>query len=255
MGQDSTPAAPNLLLVIPSTPVAGPRLLYRLQQIDSDLARAEEQLRTLDAGETARTRLQELIDGHEAAQHELTERQGRIRTMELELQSTASKRKQVEEEMYSGRVRNPKELAAMQEELGQFDRHGKEMEDAVIALMEEVEGQQPQVTGLGHEVAAARADLARREAAYLEEQATLEAALASLRQERERIAAGIDPVLLRRYDRIRERMGAVAVAAVRRGICENCHVAIPEGRVRQLAEDAELVLTCERCGRILVLPD
>jgi hypothetical protein len=242
-------------MVIPSTPVTGPRLLYRLQQVDSDLARTEEQLRTLDAGESARARLQELTEAHAAAQSELTERQSRIRTMELELQSAAAKRRQVEEEMYSGRVRNPKELAAMQEEIGQFDRHGKETEDAVIALMEEVEGRQPQVAGLGSEAAAARADLAHREAAYLEEQAALHSALASLRAERERVAAGIDPGLLRRYDRIRERMGAVAVAAVRRGICENCHVAIPEGRVRQLAEDAELVLTCERCGRILVLPD
>lgn len=240
--------------MIPSTPVAGPRLLYRLQQIDSDLARTEEHLRTLDTGEAARTRLQELVEARDAAQHELTERQGRIRTMELELQSAAAKRKQVEEQMYSGRVRNPKELAAMSDEISQLDRHGKEIEDTVIGLMEEVEGQQPQIAALSQEVAAAQAALADREAAHLEEETALQSALAALRQERERVATGIDPGLLRRYDRIRERMGAVAVAAVRRGICENCHVAIPEGRVRQLAEDAELVLTCERCGRILVLP-
>jgi len=241
--------------VIPSTPVAGPRLLYRLQQIDSDLARTEEQLRTLDAGESARARLAELTEAHNAAQHALTDRQSRIRTMELELQTTAAKRRRVEEEMYSGRVRNPKELAAMSEEISQFERQGKEVEDTVIALMEEVEGQTPQVAALGQEVDVARAALAEREAAHLAEGAALQSALAALRQERERVAAGIEPGLLRRYDRIRERMGAVAVAAVRRGICENCHVAIPEGRVRQLAEDAELVLTCERCGRILVLPD
>lgn len=240
---------------MPSTPVAGPRLLYRLQQVDSDLARSEEQLRTLDAGEAARAHLRDLADGHAAAQITLGEKQGRIRTMELELQSAAAKRRQVEEEMYSGRVRAPKELAAMQEEIGALDRHSREMEDTVLALMEEVEGLTPLVARMGEDVEAARGDLARREAAHVEEQAALGVALDALREERERVVARIDPALLRRYDRIRERMGAVAVAAVRRGICENCHVAIPEGRVRQLAEDAELVLTCERCGRILVLPD
>jgi len=241
--------------VIPSTPVTGPRLLYRLQQVDSDLARTEEDLRTLDAGEAVRARLGELSEAHAAAQVALAEKQSRIRTMELELQSAAAKRRQVEEEMYSGRVRNPKELAAMQEEIGALDRHSREREDAVLAVMEEVEGLAPQVRRLADEVEGARGELVRREAAHREGEAALAAALSALREERGRVVARIDPPLLRRYDRIRERMGAVAVAAVRRGICENCHVAIPEGRVRQLAEDAELVLTCERCGRILVLPN
>ncbi len=242
-------------MVMPSTPVAGPRLLYRLQQVDSDLARTEEQLRTLDAGEAARARLRELAEAHAASQAALAEKQSSIRTMELELQSAAAKRRRVEEEMYSGRVRNPKELAAMQEEIGALDRHSRAMEDTVLAVMEDVEGLSPQVAGMAGEVEAAHAELAHRETAHLEEQASLQAALGALREERERVVERIDPALLRRYDRIRERMGAVAVAAVRRGICENCHVAIPEGRVRQLDEDAELVLTCERCGRILVLPD
>lgn len=241
--------------MIPSTPMAGPRLLYHLQQVDTGLARAEEQLRLLDAGEEGRARLGRAEEAFATAQGDLTATQSRIRTMELELQSAAAKRKQVEGEMYSGRVRNPKELAAMQEEIGLLDRHAREMEDAILTLMEEVESLLPQVSRLSDEVVAARADLARQVTAYDRGQASLTATLDALRQERERVAAGIDPALLRRYDRIRDRMGTVAVAAVRRGICEGCHVAIPEGRVRQLADDAGLLLTCERCGRILVLPD
>lgn len=241
--------------MIPSTPIAGPRLLYRLQQVDADLTRTEEQLRTLDAGDAARARLRQLEEEHHAGQRDLTVKQSRIRTMELELQSGAAKRRQVEEEMYSGRVRNPKELAAMQEEIGLLDRHARELEDATLALMEEVEGLTPQVARAASEVDSAQGDLIQQEAALVRDQAALAAALDALQAERERVAAGIDPALLRRYDRIRERMGAVAVAAVRRGICEGCHVAIPEGRVRQLAEDADLIVTCERCGRILVYPD
>ena len=239
----------------PSVPTARPRLLYRLQQVDSRLAQTEERLRTLDAGDALREQLRTLDETLAATEQDAKAKQAHLRALELELQSTVAKRKRVEEEMYSGRVRNPKELASMQEEVTLLDRHTRGMEDAILALMQEVEDLQGQVQTLTDEVIAARAALAQHESAFARDQVALEAALAALRQEREEVAAAIDADLLRRYDRIRDRMGDVAVAAVRKGICEGCHVAIPEGRVRRLQEEEDLLLTCERCGRILVLSD
>ena len=239
----------------PSVPTARPRLLYRLQQVDSRLAQTEERLRTLDAGDALREQLRTLEETLAATEQDAKAKQAHLRALELELQSTVAKRKRVEEEMYSGRVRNPKELASMQEEVTLLDRHTRGMEDAILALMQEVEDLQGQVQTLTDEVIAARAALAQHESAFARDQVALEAALAALRQEREEVAAAIDADLLRRYDRIRDRMGDVAVAAVRKGICEGCHVAIPEGRVRRLQEEEDLLLTCERCGRILVLSD
>lgn len=238
-----------------SLPVARSRLLYRLQQVDSGLAETEGHLRTLDVGDDLRARLQALEKALAAAEEDLTTKQTHLRAMELELQSIIAKHKRVQGELYSGRVGNPKELAAMQDEVSQLDRQARVLEDAILALMEEVEDLLMQIRTLTDEVSAARADVIRHEAAFEGEQAALEAQLAALRQERLEVAAAIDDALLRRYDRIRERRGAVAVAAVRRGVCEGCHVAIPEGRVRQLEEEEDLLLTCEGCGRILVLPD
>ena len=237
----------------PSVPTARPRLLYRLQQVDSRLSQTDERLRTLDAGDALRERLRTLDETLAATEQDAKAKQAHLRALELELQSTVAKRKRVEEEMYSGRVRNPKELASMQEEVTLLDRHTRGMEDAILALMQEVEDLQGQVQTLTDEVIAARAALAQHESAFARDQVALEAALAALRQEREEVVATIDADLLRRYDRIRDRMGDVAVAAVRKGICEGCHVAIPEGRVRRLQEEEDLLLTCERCGRILVL--
>jgi len=236
-------------------PVARLRLLYRLQQVDSELVRTEERLGALDAGDTRRARLQEAEASLAAEQRDLAAEQSRARDLELELQSTDGKRKKMEEEMYSGRVRNPKELAAMQEDVASLGRHARVLEDTTLALMEEIDAEQARVHILSDEAGAARADLERHVAAYEEERSSLEGALDQLRREREAVAASIDEDLLRRYDRIRERMGPVAVVAVRRGICEGCRVAIPEGRVRRLQEEEDLLLTCERCGRILVWPE
>ena len=236
-------------------PASRLRLLYRLQQVDTDLARTEERLGALDPGDALRTRVQEAEATLAAAQKDLAARQSRTRDLDLELQSTVAKRKHMEEEMYSGRVRNPKELAAMQEDVAALQRHTRHLEDSILSLMEEGEELQDRGRTLDGEAADARLHLERQVEAYQRELTALGAALEDLRRQRGEVIATIDEDLLRRYDRIRERMGPIAVAAVRKGICEGCHVAIPEGRVRRLAEEEDLLLTCERCGRILVLPE
>lgn len=236
-------------------PASGLRLLYRLQQVDSDLLRTEERLRALDPGAVLSARVEEAEAALAAARGELTGRQSRLRDLELELQSTVAKRQRMEAEMYSGRVRNPKELAAMQEDVAMLERHARHLEDVILALMEEVEDLQARVRALEEVAGTARSELARHEEDHRRQEASLQAALQALRREREQVAMQIDEELLRRYDRIRERRGPLAVAAVRRGVCEGCHVAIPEGRVRRLQEEEDLLLTCEGCGRILVLPE
>ena len=90
----------------PSVPTARPRLLYRLQQVDSRLAQTDERLRTLDAGDALRDRLRALDETLAATAQDAKAKQAHLRALELELQSTVAKRKRVEEEMYSGRVRN-----------------------------------------------------------------------------------------------------------------------------------------------------
>jgi len=238
-----------------SLPVSRLRRLYRLQQVDSELLQTEERLNTLDPGAALSARAEEAEAALAAARGELASRQSRLRDLELELQSTAARRKHMEAEMYSGRVRNPKELAAMQEDVVMLGRHAHYLEDVILALMEEVEGLQARVRALEEAASTARAELARHLEARQHQQETLQAALQTLRREREQVIGQIDEELLRRYDRIRERLGPLAVVAVRRGVCEGCHVAIPEGRMRRLQEEEDLLLTCEGCGRILVLPE
>jgi len=241
-----------------ATPSSSPhrlRVLYRLQQIDTDLARTEAHLAALDPGDALRARQEAAEAALAAAQRELAAVQARSKDLDLELQSALAKRKHVEGEMYSGRVRNPKELAAMQEDVAALGRHVRDLEDAILALMEDGERLTDRVRELSEEARHTGEAYEEQRETYAREQAEGTSALDALRQERERVAAAVEEDLLRRYDRIRERMGPVAVAAVRRGVCEGCHVAIPEGRVRRLQEEEDLILTCERCGRILVLPE
>jgi hypothetical protein len=52
------------------------------------------------------------------------------------------------------------------------------------------------------------------------------------------------------YERLRRSKGGVAVAAVRGGLCEGCHVDVPATVMRQARSGTEIT-TCPTCGRIL----
>jgi predicted nucleic acid-binding Zn-ribbon protein len=70
-------------------------------------------------------------------------------------------------------------------------------------------------------------------------------------------AAAVQPIpapLLDRYERLRTKLGGVAVATLDGARCTGCNLTLPTlelERVRGAAPDA--IVECEQCGRILVL--
>lgn len=218
--------------------------------LDSQLTQLDRTLAGLDDG----TRLRALVDQsraeEEAAGAELKAKQAHLRTLELELQSAVEKARKIEQELYSGRVGNPKELTAMQEDVASLGRQRRKTEDEMLALMEEIEQLTASVGTLEAQRQARERELEEHLVQYQGHLRTMAAQLDDLKSVREAKAAEIDADLLRRYERLRPRKDGVAVAAVVRGICEGCHVAIPEGRVAEILEGAR-IFTCEECGRIL----
>ncbi len=246
--QELTAPDPN------SKAVTSAARLYALQQLDTALARLEAARASADDGSALRARVEKARAVEEEARADLRARQVRLRDLELRLQAVGEKAARVSQDLYGGRIYNPKELTALQEELAALQRHRRRLEDEILALMEEVDEGGRRLAALEAERRAAEADLEARLAAYRHEVQTLEGELLDLRRRREEAASQIDPALLRRYERLRERKDGVAVAAVSGGTCGACHVALPEVLLSRLQQEEEAILTCEECGRILYVP-
>ena len=71
-------------------------------------------------------------------------RRGRLRDLDLEVQSLQQKRAKVEADLYGGRIRNPKELESINDEGAALDRTRSSREDDMLALLDEVERLEPQ---------------------------------------------------------------------------------------------------------------
>jgi len=227
--------------------------LYDLQQLDTAIVRTTALRAGLDDGTAQRATVaaaaQELVD----LESRLAACHARLRALDLELRSLLAKRGKFDAELYSGRIGNPKELAAIQEEIGALDRLKAGIEDETLSVMEQVEQAEPAARRAEATLVANQAALAQQEAAFIAATAAADGEIADLVARRSALAAQIDEFLLRRYERLREHKAGLAVVAVTRGICDGCHVAIPEGRLQRIAGDPDALAACDGCGRLLVV--
>lgn len=223
--------------------------LYRLQQLDTEIAQRKSRLMDVLRAQKANEAV--LSARREAASAEETLRkwQGRQKALELELSTVNEKAGRSEERLYSGKVKNTKELEDLQHETEALARRRVVLEDQILETMLMIED--ADVVN-----ARAAADLARLEESW-------NARLQSLRVEQNELAtrineliaarkeqvARIEPGFLDEYLAAAKHGGGIAVSALDQGRCQACGVTTSAMKKRAV-EQGELVY-CGSCGRIL----
>jgi len=222
--------------------------LYQLQTTEQKLRETRQVIKAA----TSRLERNEAL---EAAQKELSslqmERDARRkaqRDLEWDVEQLTAKIKGVNDQLYGGSVRNPKELVNLEQDLRSLKRHLAEKEDLLLEAMTSTESAEERAV-VAEEEATGILDAWGRDRPHLEQtKAEAEAALAQLTQERETLRAMIDPSTTGLYDSI-HRSSGVAVVKVEQGRCRGCNLTVPSGQW-QKARSGELV-QCGSCGRIL----
>jgi predicted nucleic acid-binding Zn-ribbon protein len=231
--------------------MTSPADLFGLQEVD--LRRDSRRALIADI-ESRQVETEELLAAREeAADAEAqTERLRKDqRELEAQLQALDAKVTAIETKLYSGEIRNPKELSDLQQESEMFKKQRSKMDDEALAGLEVIE------------VAAATAreakdELARIEAEWLQSQETMrsdktkyEEELVRLDRDRETRTQGMDRSALGLYETLRKSKNGRAVARLDRGNCTGCHVTLPTNMVGQV-RSAYSLIQCPRCERILV---
>jgi predicted nucleic acid-binding Zn-ribbon protein len=67
-----------------------------------------------------------------------------------------------------------------------------------------------------------------------------------------RLEKRLDPAVLRRYRRLRERKGT-GIAVLQNRVCSECQMVYPESH--EMLKYRNFVHSCEYCGRLLVVTD
>ena len=207
-------------------------------------------LTTLGASETAMTGLDRELGALQQQLHELELTQKRL---EDEVSMVETKAASENKKLNSGSITAPRELQALSEEVDALGRRQRTLEDGVLEVMEKAE---PLIADVGR-LTGDRGELAteveRLRGAVAEEERAIDAEIASVGGARDAVAAEIPGDLLDRYERLRARLGGVAVARLEGDRCMGCHVSLPAMEVDAARHaPADAVVIHEDCGRILV---
>lgn len=222
--------------------------LHQLDGIDTDIGRLQAELTDArkrmgrnPALEAAESRVETLQTREQAAAAALRERERELASVEARIERDGSR-------MYGGQIVDARELASLEREIAHHRAQRDVAEEQALALMEEIEGIQQQLDAAGREVNTLReAWESDRGALALHIQETT-GVLARMRQERDTLAAAIDPKALDLYTVTRARSGH-AVSALSDGVCNACRVTLPPRDI-QHARTGALVI-CPNCTRIL----
>ncbi len=226
------------------------RQLYQLQELDLEIDSQEQALsQTMSQlGESqAVLKVQRQLQSEQQRLEELRRKQ---HSAEWEIEDISNKLTPAEETLFSGRVKNPKELANLQHEVEVLKAKRNQTEEKTLEIMEQVELAESGVARISSELETLKAEWQRQQQELSEAVERLKAILSDLRHKRQLLLAEIPPQAVELYQGLRKERGT-AVARVEQGICRGCRISLPTTELQQ-ARSGNLV-KCSSCGRILFL--
>ncbi len=188
----------------------------------------------------------------EAHKKQLEETQKAQRRYESELEHASEQIAKSKGKLLT--IKTNKEYQAFLKEIEDAERMNTEKEEKTLNCMEEMER-------LGQ-------ILREREKSFLTEREKLEKEkkdihaevtraqeqLSAKEKQRAEIAGTVDPELLGRYERLKVRLGGLAVALVENTVCSGCHLNIPPQMYNELQRRDSLKF-CPHCDRIIYWKD
>jgi len=224
--------------------------LYRLQQADSQIDRAQARLqaiqKTLD--DDAELRLaNERADSTEAL---FQSADRALKQAEADAQSQRTKIEQTEASLYGGKGHSPKELLDLQNDVAALKRHLVTLEDIQLEAMVAAEESMSAHQAAQANLLAAQDHSAEQNRGLHEEHNTLQKVLEKLFAERAAVAGPIPPDALGLYDQLRQQRSGIAVAVISENSCSACGSGLSAAQMQSSRASGQMAL-CPSCGRIL----
>jgi len=228
------------------------RIHWTLHEIDEEAAVHEAERAKLPAQRqalaariaTERARL----EAHDAR---LAKAVVRRRELEREIASLEAEERRFRAQLDV--VTNQQQFTAVQHEIAGVAGRRSDRETEALTNMDEEERAAAARPALADALARAEHDGAAAGARLDAEETRLVAAIAALDGRRAEAAAALEKGSRARYERLRGLRGGRAVGAIRREACGGCGIGLSP-RALQEARKREALLTCDACGRLLLLP-
>ena len=227
--------------------------LKNLQEVDTQ---ARLHRKALDEGAAqlaaGAAGLKSLTAKAAARQRELEAMGRRHRELEAEVADLSLKKKNNENRQMS--VKTQGEYDALLKEAGFLTTRIGELEDEILALLDQIEIKEAEAGELARAVSAET--MAHEQLAAATEQSRAErlTQLAGLESRRQSLAAALPPDKLKQYETIVQARAGLAVTAAAEGLCLACRLSFPPQIYNDLQRN-DKIMTCPNCGRLIYWRD
>ncbi len=224
--------------------------LFRLQELDTHIDKIKNRIEEINQLLSNDQRIQCAKENLEKAEAEAKRRRIELQKIEGKVEAKRIKRKTTQSSMYSGKIKNPKELQDLQMESEALKNYIAELEDEQLVAMIASEEAEKALQQAKKDLQQAEGTSVEEKAKLRGEKSKLEGDLERLIREKEAALQSVSPKALKLYDRLRKTKRGIAVAAVSEGGCSVCGQALPPGDLQTIRAGNQLFF-CPSCGRLL----
>lgn len=225
--------------------------IYRMQQLDAQLAALERERAALDDGAAQARAVVQQRRSVERLREALRQAEQAARDAELELAAVEEKLKRIQGILYSGKVVNPKELQGYEAELESLRRRKDTLEELALTRLDACDAAGARLGEARAEDAALTARWEQCVVAYRERNAALDAQKDALAQKRAALLAAVDSELRRQFEAAL-RQHKPLVGLVEDDVCGACGIRLPVRLVKEHHVYPEREVMCPTCAAYLL---
>ena len=225
--------------------------LLTLQEVDTVLDRLNRRLSEIKAELHETDELIAARSARQAAEEKVSHQRAARKDLELADSSLETRIQQAEQRLYSGVVRNPKELLDLQNDISSLKRQKNTLDDQLFAAMVALEESEAHWQSCTATLTRIETEWHANQGGLATELDQVEQELAQKNVEQAEARAPISAANLTLYDQLRRRKGGLVVVEILGQLCDGCKVRVPAHVMQQLGQPAGLA-RCPNCDRILV---
>lgn len=224
--------------------------LYQLQKIDSQMMTHSNRLHTIEEMMRNDTTVKQAKLEVERVSNDFNLLNVDSNALAERILTRRNKLEQSESSLYSGTIKNPKELQDLQREISFIKSNISDIEDDQLDLMIRIDSTQEMLNASLANLHASTREFETKNQSLINEKQNLERENSRLAEERSMIISQINPSLLASYDSLRNKKKGIAVSRVEDQTCSVCGATLTPAEC-QAAKSNTGNNFCPSCGRIL----
>jgi uncharacterized protein len=224
--------------------------LARIQHIDTQIDQFESRLGFIKKKLTDDKELKNISNSLLKLQDKYQSSKIKMDNSEIKLIDISKKINQSESDLYSGNIKNPKELQEVENEISSLKRLRSTQEDTLFQNMLDIEEISKGIERLNSEYQLTDNKINQLNQNLVIERENIQQSITVLIEERKAVEGSISDSAINLYDKLRISKKGIAVSTVTEGVCGSCGSTLTPTQIQSVKSSNSLI-PCSTCGRLL----